>query len=53
MTQRISPVVDLFFSVMGERIAVDHGYALYGAISRVLGTGAEDSWLHESGTLII
>lgn len=29
-------VVDLAFSLRGRQIAVDHGYALFGAISRVL-----------------
>jgi Cys-rich four helix bundle protein (predicted Tat secretion target) len=30
------PLIDLFFGVRGSRVSVDHGYALYGAISRVL-----------------
>ncbi|OQW34294.1 MAG: hypothetical protein A4E19_02200 [Nitrospira sp. SG-bin1] len=30
------PTIDLSFRVMGTRIAVDHGYALYAAISRVV-----------------
>lgn len=30
------PKVDLAFHVMGRRVPVDHGYALYAAVSRVL-----------------
>jgi len=30
------PKVDLSYSVLGKLLSVDHGYALYGAISRVL-----------------
>lgn len=30
------PKVDLVFLVVGQRIPVDHGYALYAAVSRVL-----------------
>jgi CRISPR-associated protein Cas6 len=30
--------VDIFFGVRGSRVSVDHGYALYGAIARVLET---------------
>lgn len=30
------PKVDLAFHVMGRKIPVDHGYALYAAVSRVL-----------------
>ncbi len=37
------PHVDLIFKVSGERIPVDHGYSLYGAISRVLPRFHEDS----------
>ena len=31
------PVIDLTFPVMGSSLAIDHGYTLYSAISRVLG----------------
>lgn len=30
------PVVDLAFRVTGSKMPVDHGYALYSAISRLL-----------------
>jgi CRISPR-associated protein Cas6 len=30
------PVVDLAFRLTGSKIAVDHGYALYSAISRLV-----------------
>jgi len=36
------PKVDLCFSVLGKLLSVDHGYALYGAISRVLPVIHED-----------
>lgn len=42
-----SPVVDFYFTVHGKQISVDHCYALYGAISRVLET-SDDPWLHKS-----
>ena len=35
--------VDLCFKVMGTRIPVDHGFALYGALSRVLPFAHEDN----------
>ena len=38
-------VVDLHFQLQGKQIDVDHGYALYGAISRVL-ENAGNQWLH-------
>jgi CRISPR-associated protein Cas6 len=38
-------VVDLFFRVQGKELDVDHGYALYAAISRIL-EHEEDRWLH-------
>jgi CRISPR-associated protein Cas6 len=47
-----NPLVDIFFGVRGSRVPVDHGYALYGAVARVLEThdaltnGA--GWLHQS-----
>jgi CRISPR-associated protein Cas6 len=34
--EHFEPVVDLEFRVQGETIPADHGYALYGAVSRVL-----------------
>ena len=42
-----SHVVDLYFHVQGKEITVDHGYALYGAISRCL-ESERDRWLHGS-----
>lgn len=40
-------VIDLYFHLQGKQIDVDHGYALYGAISRVLeSTG--NQWLHDA-----
>ena len=44
-----SPVVDLYFHVQGKQVPVDHGYALYGAISRTfqaLQNNSEENWLH-------
>jgi CRISPR-associated protein Cas6 len=32
------PIVDLAFKVMGGRVPVDHGYALYAALSRLVPT---------------
>lgn len=45
-----SPTVDLYFSVHGKQVPVDHCYALYGAISRVLET-SDDPWLHKSDNI--
>jgi CRISPR-associated protein Cas6 len=45
------PLIDIFFGVRGSRVAVDHGYALYGAVARVLETPdalTNDGWLHLS-----
>lgn len=39
--------VDLFFSLRGQRVPVDHGYALYAAISQLLHED-KDGWLHRS-----
>jgi CRISPR-associated protein Cas6 len=36
------PKVDLCFQVIGKHVPVDHGYALYGAISRILPIFHED-----------
>lgn len=48
MSQDESHVVDLYFHVHGKQVPVDHGYALYGAISRVLERGDENKWLHNA-----
>lgn len=42
-----SHVVDLYFHVQGKEVGVDHGYALYSAISRVV-ENEHDRWLHTS-----
>jgi CRISPR-associated protein Cas6 len=42
----MTPIVDVFFGVRGSRVSADHGYALYGAVARVLET-REDAWLHQ------
>lgn len=39
--------VEMRFQVQGDRLPVDHGYALYGAISRIL------PWVHESDAVAI
>jgi CRISPR-associated protein Cas6 len=44
---RMSPVVDVFFGVRGTSVSADHGYALYGAVARVLET-RDDAWLHQA-----
>ncbi len=47
-TQDDIHIVDLYFHIQGKEIAVDHGYALYGAISHVLEPDpqSQDNWLH-------
>jgi CRISPR-associated protein Cas6 len=42
-----SAKIDLKFSVTGKQIPIDHGYALYAALSRLLDT-SDDSWLHDN-----
>lgn len=42
-----APVVDVFFAIRGNSIALDHGYALYAAISRTI-EAPDDLWLHAS-----
>jgi CRISPR-associated protein Cas6 len=42
----MGPVVDIFFGVRGNGVFADHGYALYGAVARVLET-PEDAWFHQ------
>jgi CRISPR-associated protein Cas6 len=41
-----APIVDIFFGVRGSRVSADHGYALYGALARVLET-PEGAWFHQ------
>jgi CRISPR-associated protein Cas6 len=43
----MGPIVDIFFEVRGSRVSADHGYALYGAVARVL-EARDDAWLHQS-----
>jgi CRISPR-associated protein Cas6 len=40
-------IVDLFFGVRGSRVSADHGYALYGAVARILEM-REHGWFHEA-----
>jgi CRISPR-associated protein Cas6 len=42
----MTPIVDVFFGVRGSHVSADHGYALYGAVARILET-PEDAWLHQ------
>jgi hypothetical protein len=42
----MSLLLDIFFGVQGKGVSADHGYALYGAVARVLET-PEDAWLHQ------
>jgi CRISPR-associated protein Cas6 len=38
--------IEVSFPLVGERVPVDHGYALFGAMSRVLGNALHDAkWL--------
>lgn len=39
------PTLDLLFRVIGKEVPSDHGYALYGAVSRILETEI-DQWMH-------
>ncbi len=38
------PRVDVVFRVTGERVPVDHGYALFGAIARAMGEDLHGAW---------
>lgn len=44
-TQPISDTIDVAFRLQGDTLPVDHGYALYGALSRLPVAGP---WLHQS-----
>lgn len=49
-----SPVVDLYFHVQGKQVPADHGYVLYGAISRTfqaLQDNNEENWLHSADNI--
>jgi CRISPR-associated protein Cas6 len=46
----ITHTIDVAFAVRGDVIPVDHGYALYAALSRLDTAG---SWLHEADELAI
>lgn len=39
------PILDILFRVTGTEVPADHGYALFGAISRILESDG-DRWLH-------
>ncbi len=42
----VTPRIDVAFPLAGETVPVDHGYALFGAMSRVLGNELHDAqWL--------
>ena len=41
----MNPILDILFRVIGTEVPNDHGYALYGALSRILET-EEDQWMH-------
>ena len=41
----MNPILDILFRVIGTEVPSDHGYALYGALSRILET-EEDQWMH-------
>lgn len=46
MTHEVQTRVDVAFPLLGERVPVDHGYALFGALSRVLGNDLHGAdWL--------
>lgn len=59
----VIPRVELSFPLLGEVVPVDHGYALYGAMSRVLGPALHGAdWLsvlpihgasHSGGRLVL
>ena len=38
-------ILDILFRVIGTEVPVDHGYALFGALSRILESDC-DRWLH-------
>lgn len=41
----MTPVLDILFRVVGKEVPTDHGYALFGALSRILET-ENDRWMH-------
>lgn len=45
-----TPKLDLHFPVTGQHIAIDHGYPLYAALSRLLDSPAHP-WLHDDDEL--
>ena len=38
-------ILDILFRVIGTEVPADHGYALFGALSRILESDC-DRWLH-------
>ena len=45
-----APVLDILFRVIGTEVPADHGYALFGAISRILESDG-DRWLHGNAAI--
>ena len=43
-------IIDIFFKVTGKQVPVDHGYALFGAISRIL-EAPDNQWLHGNSNI--
>ncbi len=41
----MTPVLDILFRAIGTEVPTDHGFALFGALSRILET-EEDQWMH-------
>ena len=41
----MTQILDILFRVIGTEVPADHGYALFGAVSRIL-EGDSDRWLH-------
>lgn len=41
----MSPTLDILFRVISKEVPTDHGYALYGALSRILESD-DDQWMH-------
>ena len=41
----MTPILDILFRVIGTEVPADHGYALFGALSRIMESD-DDRWLH-------
>ena len=46
----MTSMLDLLFRVVGWEVPIDHGYALFGAISRILESD-DDRWLHGNAAI--